>query len=221
MREKVFLIHGLFMHGVIMQYMRNQLSALGYDVYTFSYKTTKKNLRDNAQLLVEFIQKQQSDHDVCHFVGHSLGGILIRLAYESAPEYFTGRIVTLGTPHNGSKVAQHIVQRLPVNILGGAYEDALDGDLPPWKGEVDLGSIAGTKGLGIGLALSDLDQPNDGTVAWSETQLTHQKDSISFPLTHTALIYSKKVVEQTDHFLRYGRFEHEKLKKNLSHDHDS
>lgn len=208
MQEKLFLIHGLFMHGTIMQYMQHHLDKCGYAVQVFSYRTVGRPLHQNAELLAEFIQQKRQGEEICHFVGHSLGGLLIRLAYECTPKDFNGRIVTLGTPHNGSEVAHRVANDIHLNILGGAYEDALDGDLPVWQGKVELGSIAGNKCIGIGMALRDLEKPNDGTVTVAETRLAKQTDHIELPLSHTALVYSKRAVQQTDYFLQNGKFNH-------------
>lgn len=207
MSEKIFLIHGLFMHGVVMQYMESQLKRLGYEVHTFSYRSIKYSLPENAEKLIAFVEESSNEGDVRHFVGHSLGGLLIRLAYEQAPQYFTGRIVTAGTPHSGSEVARRVASAIHEGILGKAYDNALDGELPAWRGEVELGSIAGTKCIGIGMALEDLERPNDGTVTVSETHLDKATDYLELPISHTALVYSKRVVQQTDNFLKNGRFE--------------
>ncbi len=208
MREKIFLIHGIFMHGTIMHYMQSYLSKFGYDVQVFSYHTVTKSMKQNANLLVDFIQQKSKDYEICNFVGHSLGGLLIRLAYEISPKEFNGRIVTLGTPHNGSEVANRVANDIHLNLLGGAYENALDGDLPAWQGKVELGSIAGNKCIGIGMALKNLERPNDGTVTVAETKLSNQTDHIELPLSHTALVFSKNAVCQTDYFLKNGKFNH-------------
>lgn len=195
------------MHGVVMQYMESQLKQRGYEVYTFSYRSIKYSLSENADKLIAFVEKNSCETDVKHFVGHSLGGLLIRLAYEKAPHQFNGRIVTVGTPHSGSEVARRVASTLHENILGEAYENALDGDLPTWQGKIELGTIAGTKCIGIGMVLDDLDKPNDGTVTVAETRLKNATDHIELPLSHTALVYSKRVIKQTAHFLQNGRFE--------------
>ncbi len=205
-KERIILVHGLFMHAVVMQYLYRQLTALGYEVNCFSYHSVKNTMEENTNELLQFVQQHYQAGDVCHFVGHSLGGLLIRLAYEKAPEYFTGRIVTLGTPHKGSLVAKRVAEDIHERILGGSYANALDGELPKWSGEVELGSIAGNKCIGIGMAMSSLPKPNDGTVSVFETQLDNQTDSVSLPLSHTALVYSKRVVKAIDTFLRKGCF---------------
>ncbi|MDP8185969.1 lipase family alpha/beta hydrolase [Phocoenobacter skyensis] len=206
-QPKLFLIHGLFMNSIIMQYMRYHLSRSGYDVQLFSYPSTRRSLQYNAEQLLDFVKQQCQQEEICHFVGHSLGGLLIRLGYNYAPQYFNGRIVTLGTPHKGSEVAQHIADHIPFNILGHSYKNALDGHLPLWQGNIELGSIAGTKCIGIGSIFQELDKPNDGTVSLAETMLENQTDHIELPLSHTTLLYSKQVIYQTDYFLKNGRFD--------------
>ncbi len=209
MKEKVFLIHGLFMSGTMMRYMEKQLKQRGYEVAVFSYQTVKRPLRENAELLADFIQQHQQPDcsgQVSHFVGHSLGGLLIRLAYELVPESFTGRIVTLGTPHVGSHVAHRVASKFYRGILGDAYENALDGNLPQWQGNVELGSLAGSKCIGIGMFLQGLEKPNDGTVSVAETQVQRQTDCAVIPVSHTALIFSKRAIEQVDAFLKSGHF---------------
>lgn len=208
MKAKLFLIHGIFMHGYAMQYMERKLKQRGYEVYSFSYRSVRRSLAGNAQLLLDFVQKNSHSGDICHFVGHSLGGLLIRQAYALSPQYFTGRIVTLGTPHNGSEVARRVVNDLHEMIIGGAFDEALDGQLPPWPGQVELGSIAGDKCIGLGTVFESLEKPNDGTVTVRETQLSQQSDHIVLPLSHTAMVYSLRAVKQVDYFLCHGYFEH-------------
>lgn len=206
-KPTLFLIHGLYMHGALMVFLQSHLEKRGYTVCVFSYNSIRA-VHENAALLVDFVRQNRQDSEICHFVGHSLGGLLIRLAYEIDPRLFTGRIVTLGTPHKGSLVAKRVAERLHRAILGGSYDDALDGELPEWHGDVELGSLAGTMGLGIGFA-HDLPKPNDGTVSVEETMLPYQTDHITLPLSHTALLYSSRVVTQVDHFLQNAIFLHE------------
>lgn len=206
MAAQVFLVHGLFMHGVVMSYLAAQLKKRGYQTEVFSYPSLKYQLSDNAERFVRFVERHQDAERVCHFVGHSLGGLLIRLAYEKKPLVFTGRIVTIGTPHAGSEVARRVAKDLHQSLLGGAYLSALDGDLPAWQGEVELGSIAGNRCLGIAMAMRNLEKPNDGAVTVKETYLAKQTDHAQVALSHTALIYSKRVVQLTHRFLQQGRF---------------
>jgi hypothetical protein len=82
----------------------------------------------------------------------------------------------------------------------------LTGDLPPWSGSRELGSIAGTLSAGVGRLVRGLPRPNDGTVVESETRLENMTDHLLIHTSHTALLASKNVAEQTILFLQHGRF---------------
>ncbi|MPV85900.1 esterase/lipase family protein [Ostreibacterium oceani] len=206
-KPTIILIHGIYFHGALMKYMQLKLQQRGYTVLAFSYKSVTQPLAENAKQLVEFVRTNCQPEDVVHFVGHSLGGLLARQAYELAPELFTGRIVTLGTPHQGSAMAR-VMQTIHKRIIGGAFFQALDGDLPDWQGQVALGSIAGSMPVGPGVLVVRFDETSDGTVALSETQLANQADHLVLPMSHTGLVYSKRAVAQVDYFLRHGKFDH-------------
>lgn len=209
MKPVIYLIHGLYFHGKLLVYIRGALRSMGYDVRTFSYPTVHATVQSNAKRLVQFVQQrntQDAPERIHHFVGHSLGGLVIRAAYAQRPALFNGRIVTLGTPHIGSHTARHVVQHIHPKVIGSAYPQGLDGQLPEWTGETDLGSIAGTKSLGVSTILRHLSKPNDGTVTVPETRLPNMADHITLPVSHTQMVYSKEICQQIDRFLRTGRF---------------
>ena len=52
------------------------------------------------------------------------------------------------------------------------------------------------------------DEPSDGTVAVSETNLEGLKDRIKMPVGHSGLLLSADVVEQLEQFLIHGSFNH-------------
>lgn len=208
MQPKLFLIHGLFFRGSWLGYMRHQLAAMGYTVHSFSYPSTKRNTQTNAEKLVRYVAEHSTDADTCHFVGHSLGGLLIRYAYAINPSMFTGRVVTLGTSHTGSAIANKVMHTLHPRILGQSFPQGLDGDVPAWNGKVELGSLAGNRNVGVNNLLHALQAPHDGTVAVSETLLPNMKDHITLPVAHTEMVYSKAVRQQIDCFLKNGSFRH-------------
>ena len=210
MKGCIILIHGLFMNNLVMNYLRINLQNKGYYTLSFSYPTIRNSMQENTANLAKFIELQDFNKKYenlpLHFVGHSLGGLLIRLLYEEYPHFFTGRIVTLGTPHQGSLIADLLQKNHFSNkLLSRAYLHSLDGNLPPWKGIVDLGSIAGTRAIGIG-NLFNLPEPNDGTVLEEETKLINMRDHTSINCSHTTLIYSRKVCNKIDNFLQHGHF---------------
>ena len=67
-------------------------------------------------------------------------------------------------------------------------------------------TIAGDVPVGFGSVLGGLDKPHDGTVAVSETRLKGATDHAVLHCTHTSLLWSPKVAEYVQRFLRDGRF---------------
>lgn len=202
----VILVHGLWMRGLEMFLLRRRLRRAGYRVYQFSYRSVERELGENARRLGAFVR--QLEGAPVHFVAHSLGGLVVRRLFHDFPQQPPGRIVTLGSPHTGSYVANRLSRfGLFRRLLGGSLVP-LSGELHPWGGERELGSIAGTLGVGVGWVVRDLPRPNDGTVAVEETLLANMTDHCRVHSSHMALLFSAEAARQVLAFLSRGRFEH-------------
>jgi pimeloyl-ACP methyl ester carboxylesterase len=206
-RESIVLVHGLWMKGFEMRLLQWRLRRAGYRVYRFSYRSVARDLIENARHLNIFLQKVEGE--TVHFVAHSLGGLVVRRLLHDFPEQRPGRIVTLGTPHIGSYVANRLSRMGWFRRLLGYSFPSLKGELSPWHGERQLGSIAGDLSIGIGQVVRSLPRPNDGTVSVVETQLERMSDHVVLHASHMALLFSQQAAEQTIHFLRNGVFEHD------------
>ena len=205
MKEAVVLVHGLWTNGMEMWRLRQQLSSAGYDCYLFRYSSMRSTAEENAQRLNDFAKSLSAP--VVHFVCHSLGGLVLLHLFDRYPTQKPGRIVLLGTPVNGSAVAQRLYKiRLTRWLLGRSVEQGLLGDRPNWFNWRDLGIIAGTLPIGAGILLGGLSTPNDGTVSVDEAILSGATDFITLPVSHTGLLYSEKVAVQVVTFLRAGKF---------------
>lgn len=204
--ESVVLVHGLWMKGPEMSLLRRRLRHAGYRVYQFSYRSVARDLEENVRQLNAFVH--QVEGEAVHFVAHSLGGLVVRRLFHDFPRHRPGRIVTLGSPHTGSYVADRLSRSGLFRRLLGQSLPALSGELFPWHGERELGSIAGTLSIGVGLLLSDLPKPNDGTVAVEETRLDGMSDHVMVEASHMSLLFSRQALEQTLSFLQYGEFRH-------------
>jgi pimeloyl-ACP methyl ester carboxylesterase len=205
--EAIVLLHGLFMKGWDMAVLRHRLKTAGFIPYQFVYPSVSLSPLENARHLNEFIQR--IDVPIIHYVGHSLGGIILRHYFHNYPHNRPGRIVTLGTPHLGSSVAKHMAQReYWRNFLGRSIDQGLLGDIPPWDSDYELGSIAGYYSAGMGRFFLRFDEPNDGTVTVRETELPNATDHISLPINHSGMVFSANVTAQVVRFLKTGKFEH-------------
>jgi hypothetical protein len=69
-----------------------------------------------------------------------------------------------------------------------------------------VGVIAGSMPVGIGHIAGKFGEPNDGTVAVSETRLDGARDHMVMEVTHMGLTTSRNVADQIGAFLRRGEF---------------
>lgn len=205
MKECIILVHGLWVNGMDMSLLRQRLQKAGYQTAQFSYNSVHCTPRENAIALNDFAKNIAAP--TIHFVCHSLGGIVIRHLFHEYPEQKPGRMVTLGTPHTNSSAAGQL-SRFPVGrwILGKSIKRGLLGELPSWDNTHELGSIAGTCRLGLGMIMPGIPTPNDGTVAVAETWLDASKDHLIVNTSHFGLLLSKEVAHRTIEFLKTGAF---------------
>ncbi len=204
MREVVVCVHGIWMKGVVMKPISRYLAQRGHQCLEFSYKSVRRSPAENAKYLAQFVER--IDAEIIHFVGHSLGGIVLLHYFQMFEAYKPGRVVMLGSPVAGSAVARFISKSkfIKNNMLGESAKSLL-GEIPAWNGNRSLAIIAGTHGTGIGKIMgAPLDQPNDGTVAVSETQLANCNLHVCVPYSHTGMLLAKPVAHAIDEYLRTG-----------------
>lgn len=205
-KEAVVLVHGLWLSGWSMGFIARQLRRHGYTTYQFSYPTVRNTLRENAEALRAF--SDSIEDSMVHFVGHSLGGVVIRaMLYHCAPAR-PGRVVTLGSPHDGSRVAQVLSQwNWGKKILGLGIADVLRREPPvPDLGGREFGLIKGDLPIGLGVLFVGVKRPGDGIVLLEETDVVGATDRITLHVSHTAMLFSRAVCKRTAEFLQHGRF---------------
>ena len=193
------------MTGLELSLLRLRVGQAGFDAHQFHYHTVLEPVRANAQRLADYVTSLKPE--TLHLVGHSLGGLVILRMFELGPEVPPGRVVLLGSPVKGSLAARNIVARNFGWILGQSGPDGLAEEYDPkWKGERELGVIAGTGGFGLNPVRPDLPEPHDGLVTVEETRLAGAADYTEVKTTHTGLLFNPEVAEQVIAFLQGGKF---------------
>jgi pimeloyl-ACP methyl ester carboxylesterase len=188
-------------------FLRRRLAQeFGLVVHPFRYSASLSTMSEITARLQSFVESLEAP--TVHFVGHSLGGLVIYRFLERFPQQPPGRAVFLGTPSVASRVAEqasHI--RLVATLMGQPVADEL---LQPqerrWTTDRPLGIIAGTQPIGVGQILVEFEEDSDGTVAVSETRLPGATDHLLLPVSHLGMLVSPRVARQTGLFLREGRF---------------
>lgn len=210
----VVLLHGIGNHSGIMRRMALALEAEGYATLNVSYPSLTKPLVAIADNLVPRVS---GFADTCdgpiHFIGHSLGGLVIRAYLARSRPANLGRVVMLGTPNQGSELAD-LACRLRLNrlLLGPVGRHLVTKRTHADEaqlGVIDypLGIIAGNRPTPPYLFAPFFNAANDGKVMVERTHVAGQADHLTLPLAHQALPKHLHVAEQTIAFLRNGRFD--------------
>ena len=206
--EQVVLVHGLWMHGAVMQWMARRIARAGYEVHCYSYPSVRMSLAENVRRLAAFCQTLNARP--LHLAGHSLGGLLIARLLDEPHRLDIGRVVLMGAPFVDSFAARRLCRvHIGSIAVGASIAEWLRGARPESLLSYEIGVIAGNRGVGLGVMMApDLPTPHDGTVSVAETRVPGARDSIVLPVTHTQMLVSNGVVRQVCEFLRRGRFLH-------------
>ena len=201
----IVLVHGIWMHGVAMQFIARLLERHGYRTHRVSYDFLRASPAENAEALWREIRALGEER--VHLVGHSLGGIVVLHLLHARPELDVGRVVLLGSPVLGSGVARRVHESpLLRPLLGRSVESGLLGGAPGHDGRVPLGVITGNGRFGLSALLYPSEEAGDGVVAESETLLDNVTERISLPRTHSSMIFSRLCAEHVARFIRTGTF---------------
>jgi hypothetical protein len=108
-RIPVLLIHGLIDNRSVFAVMRRSLRRRGFaHVCSWNYSPLSSDIARCAADLGAHIELvcEQTGHERVHVVGHSLGGLIARYhVQKQGGDQRVDSLVTLGTPHQGSKLA--------------------------------------------------------------------------------------------------------------------
>jgi pimeloyl-ACP methyl ester carboxylesterase len=176
------------------------------ELHAFRYSAAGSGMTSIAASLADFVRELATPE--VHFVGHSLGGLVIYRFLERFPEQPPGRVVFLGTPSVGSRAAEYAGRFAPVaHVMGQSVaEELLKPRARRWAHASPLGIVAGNQPIGLGQLLAQFKEENDGTVAVSETRMPGASDHIVLPVSHMGMLLSGRVAHETGLFLTQGHF---------------
>ncbi|PKF79961.1 cobinamide adenolsyltransferase [Vibrio sp. vnigr-6D03] len=204
---KIIILHGLYMHGLVMQPLSQRLRKLGYETQVISYNSVSIDEDKLFHSIDSALDRTQKNV----LVGHSLGGVVIKnyLASRSPSPSLVSHVVAVGSPLKGASIICKIQELGLGAMLGNAPEFGLKKHDDVWGYPQKLGSIAGTIPLGMRpLLLMGNDTLSDGTVTVEETQIEGMTDHLQTKSSHTSMIYNHYLPNQIDHFIRQDQFRH-------------
>jgi pimeloyl-ACP methyl ester carboxylesterase len=203
----VVYVHGLWLPGEESLLLRSRLAHdFALKLHPFRYSAVTSGMNHIAERLADFVRELAAPE--VHFLGHSLGGLVIHRFLERFPEQPPGRVVFLGTPSVGSRAAEHAARFAPIAHLMGqsVAEELLQPHERRWQHASPLGIVAGTQPIGFGQLIAQFKEENDGTVAVKETRMPGATDHIVLPVSHMGMLVSARVAQETGLFLTQGRF---------------
>jgi triacylglycerol lipase len=211
-KGSVVVLHGIARSASSMETLVEHIEGKGYKVLNLDYPSTDFRIEDLIVRINKQVNafNQGSEHKV-HFVGYSMGCLLIRgLLNEYRPDNL-GRVVMLAPPNLGSEAADFWKDNwLYQKIYGPAGQQLVTDSkgLEKILGRVDyeLGVIAGDSSIDP-LHSHIIPGPDDGKVSIARTMIGGMKDHIIIHASHTFIIYNKNAFKQTTHFLDTGRFQ--------------
>ncbi|MDR9826908.1 triacylglycerol lipase [Vibrio sp. FNV 38] len=202
----IVILHGLYMHSIVMQPLASSLEKLEFTTKLITYNTLSIDAERVFSLIDQALDLQQRNI----LVGHSLGGLIIQryLENRNIDTQTVSHVVTIGSPLQGASIVS-VIEELGLGILlGNATEHGLAAQDNKWVVPQCLGSIAGNFDFGARRLLVGELEESDGTVTVEETQIEGMADHIVTKLSHTALIYSAFVPKQIEHFVKNSKFDH-------------
>ncbi|TWI14127.1 esterase/lipase family protein [Aerolutibacter ruishenii] len=198
--RRVLLLPGLWMPRASMRWHAHRLRKAGYVPHLFGYAPVT---RGPDAVIPALAEAMRAPGDV---VAHSLGGLLALRTLQHHPDLPVGRVVCLGSPLAGSAAATGLASRALGAACLGRSADLLRTGCPAWRGQAQVGVVAGEQPLGLGQFFGRFPGPNDGTVAVAETCLPGLADHAVIPTSHSGLLFSEVAAQLALSFLGGGRF---------------
>ena len=205
----VHLLHGLGRSKTAMWLLADRLEDAGFTVHRVDYSSLTQSQQEIQQEIAAQISAADSGHFASvHFVGHSLGGLLIRAYLEKYRVPNLGRVVLLGTPNKGTPLVDHYRDSWWMQLLGpttlslGTDKNSFPNSIAdPYY---PVGVIAG-----VAETIDNEDilpGQDDGLVPLESTKLDGMADMIVIESNHSMMRYDEDVAQQTLSFLRHGKF---------------
>lgn len=204
--REVVLVPGLWAPRLAMAPLAARLAAAGFRCHIFGYAARARPLAVHVERLAQFARALGP----AHFVGHSLGGVLVFEMLEHDRDVACGRVLLAGAPVRGSLAGRRFARRAAGRWLLGASAACLREEREArWSRPEPLGVLAGSAPLGLGRLVAGVPGPSDGVVRLAETEVEGAAECIVLGVSHSAMLVSARVAREVAAFLESARFRHE------------
>ena len=224
---RVLVAHGLFRVPFQLRPLMRALERAGFAPTLFRYPSNREPAAASARRLVNHLDRlrrpeeppragapSRREAETVHFVGYSLGALVMRSALGARPGFPLGRFVLLAPPNGGAGLLSRPVPGWAARFCGPALTDLREGSdflrsLPPPP--AGAGIVAGDRPLSP-LHPSwwhrrplDRGGAHDGTVEVASTRLPGVPH-VTVGETHASICWSRETIALVRTFLETGRF---------------
>jgi len=216
-RDLVVLLHGLSRTHRSLRRLAAHLQDAGFDTVVWDYPSRRYAVAELIEMFRRYLRTLEGRRTRVHFVGHSLGAIILRGTLSEPQSFPVGRVVMLGPPNRGAALVDRLRRFTALARIYGkpSAELGTGSRLLRNLGRpmAEVGVIAGCRRFHpcnptswLNLVFNPLAE-TDGTVEIENTRLEGMKDFLVVPANHSFLMDHPDAIRQTANFLRHGRFE--------------
>ncbi len=213
--KAVVVLHGLGRTRDAMDKLCHYLTDEGgYTVINVTYASTRQSIGEHAANLARIINRLDQVEEI-NFVAHSMGNLVIRHylgdqtdpAAQKQPDHRIKRIVMLGPPNQGSRLADLLQENYLFRLFCGVSGQELSSGWEKLSAGLatptcEFAIIAGGRGKSGRNPL--LHGDDDLIVSVAETRLAGAADFATLSVLHTFLMDDPTVHEYTLRFLQHG-----------------
>lgn len=185
----VVLVHGYLCNHRIWDDVTRRLQAHGHAVFAVNLEPTFASIDRYAPIVEAAVQSllQHTGQSKVALIGHSMGGLAIRAWMRSHGTDKVARVLTLGTPHVGTKLARGTHTANGKQMLWQS----------PWLAELAAGESDATRSL-VRIAIT----PQDNIVCPQRSQVLQGIEPVVFEgIGHLQLCTHLPVIEWVAHEL--------------------
>ena len=214
-KSVVVLLHGLSRTRSSMWRLEKEIERrTEYTPVRLSYCSTRKPLAKNAEALRQVLSRFENVSSI-DFVCHSMGNLVVRRMLHDCQRRTSNlpfrRMVMLGPPNQGSRMARWLKFSLIFNLLSARGGREFSWNWDTVKSQLatpyfEFGIIAGAQQKLKWFSNPFLPGTDDWTVATSETDLEGAADTMVGPYLHGSIMSNRRVIDATIQFLHTGKF---------------
>jgi pimeloyl-ACP methyl ester carboxylesterase len=196
----VVLQHGLWRSAASLGRLERALVDHGYRVLNTSYPSTEERIERHATRLEEALRAELEREPARRlaFVGHSMGGLVIRACLGQADGFSADTVIFVGTPQRGAALAAERDGFFFRLVMGEEAALQLRPGDPIYE---QLGTVQARRvvvirgGLGDGEGFhAGIPGDDDGTVGVDEASLPEADAVHTLPIGHTRLSLAEDVI---------------------------